>query len=347
MNVSTKAFGDIVIDAQRVGVSFKVDGGTIEAVRDVSFQLRKGQTIALVGESGSGKSVTARAVMRLLSKRARVADATRITYAGDDMAHMSLARLRSLRGNRISMIFQEPMSSLNPVYTIGSQICEGLRLHQKLGRAEAMSRDRELLEEVQIPDPEARLKQYPHQLSGGQRQRVMIAMALANRPDVLIADEPTTALDVTVQAQILHLIDDLKARYGMGVVLITHDLTVVRQFADHVYVMQHGEVREDGPTERVFTAPQDPYTKRLLASEPKGVANPCDPDAETVLEGDDVRVTFTLRRGGAFRGTNYDLQAVDGLSLDLKRGETRVISLLPSSCRTAGSSRKARSPTCW
>jgi len=322
VNVVTKDFGDVVIDAQKVGVTFAVDGGLIEAVRDVSFQLRKGQTIALVGESGSGKSVTARAVMRLLSKRARVADATRITYAGDDMAHMSLARMRQLRGNRISMIFQEPMSSLNPVYTIGSQICEGLRLHQRLARAEAMKRARELLEEVQIPDPEARLRQYPHQLSGGQRQRVMIAMALANRPDVLIADEPTTALDVTVQAQILHLIDDLKARYGMGVVLITHDLTVVRQFADHVYVMQHGEVRESGPTEAIFTAPQHPYTKRLLASDPKGVANPCDEDAETVLKGEDVRVTFTLRRGGAFRGVNYDLQAVDGLSLNLKRGET-------------------------
>jgi peptide/nickel transport system ATP-binding protein len=322
MNVVAKNFGDVVIDAKRVGVTFKVDGGSIEAVRDVSFQLRKGQTIALVGESGSGKSVTARAVMRLLSKRARVADATRITYGGEDMAHLSNRRMRELRGNRISMIFQEPMSSLNPVYTIGSQLCEGLRLHQKLGRAEAMKRAQELLEEVQIPDPEARLRQYPHQLSGGQRQRVMIAMALANRPDVLIADEPTTALDVTVQAQILHLIDDLKARYGMGVVLITHDLTVVRQFADHVYVMQHGEVREAGPTEEIFTAPQHPYTRRLLASEPKGVANPCEPDAETVLKGEDVRVTFTLRRGGAFRGVNYDLQAVDGLSLDLKRGET-------------------------
>jgi peptide/nickel transport system ATP-binding protein len=322
MNVASKAFGDVVIDASRIGVAFEVDGGTIEAVRDVSFQLRKGQTIALVGESGSGKSVTARAVMRLLSKRARVSDQTRITYAGDDMAHMSLARMRQLRGNRISMIFQEPMSSLNPVYTVGSQLCEGLRLHQRLGRGAAMQRARELLEEVQIPDPEARLRQYPHQLSGGQRQRVMIAMALANRPDVLIADEPTTALDVTVQAQILHLIDDLKARYGMGVVLITHDLTVVRQFADTVYVMQHGEVRESGPTEQIFTAPQHPYTRRLLASEPKGVANPCEPDAETVLKGDDVRVTFTLRRGGAFRGTSYDLQAVDGLSLDLRRGET-------------------------
>jgi peptide/nickel transport system ATP-binding protein len=322
VNVQTDEFGQIVLDARQVGVSFKVDGGVIEAVRDVSFQLRKGQTIALVGESGSGKSVTARAVMRLLSKRARVADATRITYGGEDMAHLSGKRMRQLRGNRLSMIFQEPMSSLNPVYTIGSQICEGLILHQKLSRSQAMSRARELLEEVQIPDPEARLRQYPHQLSGGQRQRVMIAMALGNRPDVLIADEPTTALDVTVQAQILHLIDDLKARYGMGVVLITHDLTVVRQFADYVYVMQHGEVRESGPTEEIFSRPQHPYTRRLLASDPKGVANPLEGPSETVLRGEDIRVTFTLRRGGAFRGHNYDLNAVDGLSIDLKRGET-------------------------
>jgi peptide/nickel transport system ATP-binding protein len=319
---NTDSDSDVVLDARRVGVTFKVDGGVIEAVRDVSFQLRKGQTIALVGESGSGKSVTARAVMRLLSKRARVADATRITYGGEDMAHLSSRRMRHLRGNRLSMIFQEPMSSLNPVYTIGAQICEGLILHQKLKRGAAMRRARELLEEVQIPDPEARLRQYPHQLSGGQRQRVMIAMALANRPDVLIADEPTTALDVTVQAQILHLIDDLKARYGMGVVLITHDLTVVRQFANHVYVMQHGEVREAGPTEQIFTRPQHPYTRRLLASDPRGVANPLEGPSEAVLRGDDIRVTFTLRRGGAFRGENYDLHAVDGLSIDLKRGET-------------------------
>jgi len=311
-----------IIDAQHVAVSFKVDGGTVEAVRDVSFKLYPGQTTALVGESGSGKSVTARAVMRLLSKRATVAAQTRILYDGRDMAHMSLREMRGLRGNRIAMIFQEPMSSLNPVYKVGAQIVEVLMLHQKLGKRAAWARAVELLDEVRLPDPEARVNQYPHQLSGGQRQRVMIAMALANRPDVLIADEPTTALDVTVQAEILHLIDSLKAKYGMGVILITHDLTVVRQFADHVYVMQHGEVREDGPTEQVFATPQHPYTRRLLASDPKGVANPLTGPAETVLRGDDVRVQFMLRKGGAFRGTYFPLVAVDGLSLDLKRGET-------------------------
>jgi len=312
----------LLIDAQHVGVSFTVDGGQIEAVRDVSFQLFAGQTTALVGESGSGKSVTARALMKLLSKRAKVNPRTKILFKGRDMATLPDHEMRKLRGNRISMIFQEPMSSLNPVYTIGSQIAEGLMLHQRMPRKQAHARAIELLEEVRIPDAASRVNNYPHQLSGGQRQRVMIAIALANRPDVLIADEPTTALDVTVQAEILHLIDDLKSRYGMGVILITHDLTVVRQFADHVYVMQHGEVRESGPTEQVFTAPRNPYTRRLLASEPKGVANPLEGTTETVLRGDKVRVQYMLRRGGVFRGTYHPLVAVDSLSLDLKRGET-------------------------
>jgi peptide/nickel transport system ATP-binding protein len=313
---------EIAIAARRIGVTFKVDGGLIEAVRDVSFTLHKGQTIALVGESGSGKSVTARAIMRLLSKRARVSAGTEILYAGQNMARLGNAEMRRLRGNRLTMIFQEPMSSLNPVYTVGAQIAEVLRIHQKIDKKAALARAVDLLREVQIPDPEARVRQYPHQLSGGQRQRVMIAMALANNPDVLIADEPTTALDVTVQAEILNLIKALKARTGMAVILITHDLTVVRQFADHVYVMQHGVVREDGPTEQIFTDPQHSYTRRLLGSEPKGRADPAAVLPEIVLEGRGVRVTYTLRKGGAWRGTYSDLQAVDGLSLTLRRGET-------------------------
>jgi peptide/nickel transport system ATP-binding protein len=313
---------DIVMDARNIGVSFKVDGGMIEAVRDVSFRLHRGQTIALVGESGSGKSVTARAVMRLLSKRASVSDKTEILYGDKDMARLSDAEMRRLRGNRLTMIFQEPMSSLNPVYTVGAQIAEILRIHQKMTKAEAAAKVVELLREVQIPEPEARVNQYPHQLSGGQRQRVMIAMALANNPDILIADEPTTALDVTVQAEILNLIKVLKEKTGMAVILITHDLTVVRQFADYVYVMQHGLVREEGPAASLFSDPQHPYTKRLLGSEPKGEANALEVKDETVLEGRDIRVTYKLRKGGAFRGTYHDLQAVDGLSLTLKRGET-------------------------
>ena len=314
---------EIALQARNIGVTFTVDGGVVEAVKDVSFTLHRGQTIALVGESGSGKSVTARAIMKLLTKRASVSPKTEIIYAGQNMAQLSDRDMRRLRGNRLTMIFQEPMSSLNPVYTIGSQLAEVLRIHNpKMKKAEAWARAQGLLELVQIPDPEARIRQYPHQLSGGQRQRVMIAMALANNPDVLIADEPTTALDVTVQAEILNLIKALQAKMGMAVILITHDLTVVRQFADHVYVMQHGVVREEGLTETIFTAPQHPYTQRLLGSEPKGQANPLQGHPETVIEGRGVRVTYTLRKGGTFKGHNYDLQAVDGLSLALKRGET-------------------------
>jgi peptide/nickel transport system ATP-binding protein len=314
---------EIALSARNIGVTFTVDGGTVEAVRDVSFTLHKGKTIAFVGESGSGKSVTARAVMQLLSKRARLTPQTEIIYDGQNMAQFSPHEMRRLRGNRLTMIFQEPMSSLNPVYTIGSQLAEVLRIHNPaMKNKAALARALELLETVQIPDPEARIRQYPHQLSGGQRQRVMIAMALANNPDVLIADEPTTALDVTVQAEILNLIKALQAKMGMAVILITHDLTVVRQFADYVYVMQHGVVHEEGATEALFTSPQHPYTQRLLGSEPKGQAAPLKGSPETVIEGRGVRVTYTLRKGGIFKGSNFALQAVDGLSLALKRGET-------------------------
>ncbi len=313
---------EIILDARKVAVSFKVEGGVVDAVKDVSFVLCKGETIAIVGESGSGKSVTARAIMRLLSRRASMGKSSSIMMSGQEVLTLPEREMRKLRGSRVSMIFQEPMTSLNPVYTVGAQIAEVLHIHNKMSRAEAMAKVLSLLEEVQIPDPEARMKQYPHQLSGGQRQRVMIAMALANRPDILIADEPTTALDVTVQAQILNLIKDLKTKYGMAVILITHDLTVVRQFADRVYVMQHGEVKEHNTTAALFANPQHPYTKRLLASDPRGVAKPLEGSPPTILSGKDVRVTYTLKRGGMFNATYTDLHAVDGLSLDLKKGET-------------------------
>jgi peptide/nickel transport system ATP-binding protein len=312
----------LILDARNVAVTFKVEGGSVEAVRDVSFQLHRGETIAIVGESGSGKSVTARSVMGLLTKRATIGPDARILLDGENILDFSPRKRRALRGDRISMIFQEPMSSLNPVYTIGAQIAEIILLHTKMSKREAMARARELLEEVQIPEPEARLRQYPHQLSGGQRQRVMIAMALANRPDVLIADEPTTALDVTVQAQILNLIKELQARYGMAVILITHDLTIVRKFAHYVYVMQDGEVKEHNLTEQVFTRPRHPYTQHLLASEPKGIARPLAEDNPVILEGRKVRVSYTLRRGGMFRPDYFNLVAVDGLDLRLKRHET-------------------------
>ncbi|AVF02585.1 microcin ABC transporter ATP-binding protein [Devosia sp. I507] len=314
---------ELILDARNVGVDFKVEGGTVNAVRNVSFQLHKGETIALVGESGSGKSVTARTLMKLLTKRATILPQTQITLSGKDVVKMDDREMRKLRGNDIAMIFQEPMSSLNPVYTIGQQICEIIHLHNRVSRQEAMKRAEKLLEEVQIPDPRARLNQFPHQLSGGQRQRVMIAMALANRPEVLIADEPTTALDVTVQAQILNLIKDLKDKYGMAVILITHDLTIVRQFSEYVYVMQNGRVQEHNETEALFANPQHAYTKHLLASEPKGTALPLsDGEHETVLEGKEVKVTFTLKRGGFLKPDFFDLKAVDNLDIKLMRHET-------------------------
>ena len=314
---------ELILDARNVAVDFKVEGGVVHAVRDVSFQLHKGETIALVGESGSGKSVTARTVMQLLSKRASIGKNTHITLKGRDVVGMSDRDLRKLRGNDLAMIFQEPMSSLNPVYTIGQQICEIIHLHNKVSAKEAMARAEKLLEEVQIPEPAARLRSYPHQLSGGQRQRVMIAMALANRPDVLIADEPTTALDVTVQAQILNLIKNLKDKYGMAVILITHDLTIVRQFSEYVYVMQNGQVQEHNETEALFTNPQHSYTRHLLASEPRGTALPLEDGAhETVLEGRNVKVSFTLKRGGFFKPDFFELKAVDNLDIKLMRHET-------------------------
>ncbi|ANL36789.1 ABC transporter ATP-binding protein [Rhizobium phaseoli] len=311
-----------IIDARNVAVNFKVEDGMVEAVKDVSFQLYRGETIAIVGESGSGKSVTARTVMGLLSKRAVVSGNSTVSYDGSNILKFSERARRKLRGDRISMIFQEPMSSLNPIYTIGSQIVEAIRVHRRMSRRQAEQRALELLEHVQIPDPAARLKQYPHQLSGGQRQRVMIAMALANDPDVLIADEPTTALDVTVQAQILNLIRNLQKELGMAVILITHDLTVVRQFSDYVYVMQHGEVREHNVTEALFANPQHAYTKHLLASEPRGQANPLPEGSDIILDAKGVRVGFMLRHGTFLKPEMRELVAVDSLSLTLRRHET-------------------------
>ncbi|MBY3238052.1 ABC transporter ATP-binding protein [Rhizobium laguerreae] len=311
-----------IIDARNVAVNFKVEDGMVEAVKDVSFQLYRGETIAIVGESGSGKSVTARTVMGLLSKRAVVSEKSTVAYDGSNILKFSERARRKLRGDRISMIFQEPMSSLNPIYTIGSQIVEAIRVHRRISKRDAQKRALELLEHVQIPDPAARLMQYPHQLSGGQRQRVMIAMALANDPDVLIADEPTTALDVTVQAQILNLIRNLQKELGMAVILITHDLTVVRQFSDYVYVMQYGEVREHNTTEALFANPQDAYTKHLLASEPRGQANPLPEGSDVILDAKGVRVSFMMRHGTFLKPAMRELVAVDSLDLTLRRHET-------------------------
>ncbi|WP_320188673.1 ABC transporter ATP-binding protein [Agrobacterium rosae] len=311
-----------IIDARNIAVNFKVEHGTVDAVKGVSFQLYRGETIAIVGESGSGKSVTARTIMGLLSKRAVVSSGASVSYEGKNILKLPEHARRAMRGNRLAMIFQEPMSSLNPIYTIGSQIVEAIRVHNRMSRKQAEARALELLKQVHIPDPVARLKQYPHQLSGGQRQRVMIAMALSNDPDVLIADEPTTALDVTVQAQILNLIRELQQARGMAVVLITHDLTIVRKFSDYVYVMQHGEVREHNTTEDIFTNPRHPYTKKLLDSEPQGQAQPMPSGSTMLLEASDVRVSFMLRHGGVFKPQLRELIAVDSLGLTIHRHET-------------------------
>ena len=304
-------------------VNFATEDGLVEALKGVSYNIKAGEMVALVGESGSGKSVSARSIMGLLPKSAQLTDNSRVTYRDTDITAASDKQLLKLRGNKISMIFQEPMTSLNPLYTLGEQVSEAILTHQKISKAEARQKTIDLFEAVQLPHPEERFDQYPHQLSGGQRQRVMIAMALTNSPDLLIADEPTTALDVTVQANILRLIKDLQVKNGMSVLLITHDLTIVRQFADYIYVMKRGEVVEHGLTEHIFTKAEHPYTQMLINSEPKGLAEPLPENTPLVLEADKMRVEFSLGKKSWFgRPPQKSLVAVDDISISLKRGET-------------------------
>jgi microcin C transport system ATP-binding protein len=291
------------------------------AVDRVSFDIRKGETMALVGESGSGKSVTALSVMKLLPYPAAHHPSGSIKFHGRELLTMSEQQIREVRGNDITIIFQEPMTSLNPLHTIEKQIREILSLHQGLSGGAARSKIIELLGQVGIPDPAGRLGSYPHQLSGGQRQRVMIAMALANKPDLLIADEPTTALDVTVQAQILKLLKDTQTQLGMSMLFITHDLGIVRKLADRVCVMQRGKIVEQGGVERVFTAPEHPYTCALLAAEPKPDPAKPHPDAPIVIETKDLKVWFPVKRG-VMRKVVGHIKAVDGVSIELRKGET-------------------------
>jgi microcin C transport system ATP-binding protein len=293
--------------------------GAHGAVRNVSFDIAPGETLALVGESGSGKSVTALSVLKLQPRVATLEG--QIAFKGTDLVTAPDAELRAIRGDRISMIFQEPMSSLNPVHTVERQIGEVLAVHRGLRASAARERTLELLEAVGIPEPATRLAAYPHQLSGGQRQRVMIAMALANEPDLLIADEPTTALDVTVQAQILMLLKDLQQRLGMAMLFITHDLGIVRRIADRVCVMTNGEIVEAGPVETIFTQPQHAYTRHLLAAEPKGSPPVSTPDAPTIVDVADLKVWFPIKRG-LLRRTVGHIRAVDGVDLSIRRGET-------------------------
>jgi microcin C transport system ATP-binding protein len=311
-----------LLAVSNLGVDFAGTGAVVHAVRGVSFTLERGQTLALVGESGSGKSVTAASILQLLPyPAARHTEGSSIRYSGQEMIGASRRELHRIRGGRIAMIFQEPMTSLNPLHTIEKQINETLRLHKGLGRTAARARTLELLHLVGIPEPERRLGSYPHELSGGQRQRVMIAMALANEPDLLIADEPTTALDVTIQAQILALLKELQARLGMAILLITHDLGIVRKVADHVCVMNRGEIVEAGPVAAVFDAPRHAYTNHLLAAEPKGAVTPANDAAPLLVEADDLKVHFPIKSGLLRRVTDH-VKAVDGVSLAIPAGTT-------------------------
>jgi microcin C transport system ATP-binding protein len=313
-----------LLEVQNLSVTFAGRAGTppVEAVKSVSFAIDRGETMALVGESGSGKSVTALSILQLLPYPvAAHGKASRIRFAGEELVGAPPERLRQVRGGRIAMVFQEPMTSLNPLHTLERQIAETLLLHRRMSAAVARERTLELLRLVGLPDAENRLGAYPHQLSGGQRQRVMIAMAIANEPDMLIADEPTTALDVTIQARILELLKDLRDRFGMALLLITHDLTIVRKMADQICIMTEGEIVEVGPTAEIFDHPRHPYTRRLLAAEPKGRAPPADPAAARLVQADDVKVWFPIRRG-VLRLVRGHVKAVDGVSLAVRQGTT-------------------------
>jgi microcin C transport system ATP-binding protein len=310
-----------LLSVRDLSVAFRVEGGTSLAVDRVSFDLGKGETLALVGESGSGKSVTALSVVRLLPYPAASHPSGEVLFGGRDLLKASEKELRKVRGADISMVFQEPMTSLNPLHTIERQVGEILSVHRGWSAQKCRERTLELLTQVGIPEPETRLASFPHQLSGGQRQRVMIAMALANEPDLLIADEPTTALDVTVQAQILALLKELQGRLGMAMLFITHDLGIVRKIADRVCVMTQGQIVEHGETARVFSAPSHPYTRKLLAAEPKGAPPAADPGAKPLVEVSDLKVWFPIKRG-FLRKTVGHVKAVDGVSLTVREGQT-------------------------
>jgi len=310
-----------LLQVKDLSVDFTVARKRTQAVKNISFYINKGETLALVGESGSGKSVSALSVLKLLPYPTASHPSGEVWFDGENLFDADEPSMREVRGNRISMIFQEPMSALNPLHSIEKQVGEVLDLHQELTAEERRNKVIELLKKVGLPNVERRLGAYPHQLSGGQRQRVMIAMALANTPDLLIADEPTTALDVTVQAQILQLLKDLQKEFGMAILLITHDLGVVRKFSDRICVMTDGEIVERGTTEEIFQAPQKDYTKHLLDAEPKGQPTPSDPDAPLLLEAKDLRVWFPIKKG-VLRRTVDHVKAVDDISFVLREGQT-------------------------
>ena len=316
--MSEQGKAEYLLDVSNLAVRF----GSVDAVRGVSFRMQRGETLALVGESGSGKSVTAMSILQLLPYPRAVHPAGSILFDGQEMVGAPERTLRQIRGNRISMIFQEPMTSLNPLHNVEKQIGEVLLLHKGLRGAKARERILELLDLVGIPDPKSRLRSLPHELSGGQRQRVMIAMALANDPELLIADEPTTALDVTIQAQILQLLRDLQNRLGMALLLITHDLQIVKKMADQVCVMKDGEIVEFGDNTRLFEQPRHPYTRRLLDAVPSGQARPLPDNAQELLQTGDIHVRFPIGKKGILGRPEYYLDAVDGVSVSVRQGET-------------------------
>ncbi|MBI1214349.1 MAG: dipeptide ABC transporter ATP-binding protein [Alphaproteobacteria bacterium] len=310
-----------LLEIENLSVDFINGAQVTHAVKGVSLKIEKGEILAVVGESGSGKSVTALSILQLLPYPLAHHPTGSIKYAGQELMNAAPAALRDVRGNKISMIFQEPMTSLNPLHTIEKQIAETLFIHKKITPEAARARVVELLELVGLGNLATRLNAYPHELSGGQRQRVMIAMALANEPDLLIADEPTTAVDVTVQAQLLKLIKDLQKKLGMAVMLITHDLSIVRKMADRVTVMYHGEVVETGPTEKIFTEPRHEYTQMLLAAQPKGAPAAYDAAGPAIMRTDDLKVWFPVKTG-LFRRVTDHVKAVDGISLQIRPGQT-------------------------
>ncbi|MEQ1715700.1 MAG: ABC transporter ATP-binding protein [Hyphomicrobium sp.] len=309
-----------LVEVKNLSVEFGEGESASRVVKGVSFKIAKGETVALVGESGSGKTVSALSILRILPNSASHPTGE-ILFEGKDLLKMAEPELRAIRGDKISIIFQEPMTTLNPLHTIEVQVGEILKLHQKLDDATVRQKTIELLAKVGIRDPEKRLSSYAHQLSGGQRQRVMIAIALANEPDLLIADEPTTALDVTIQAQILELLKTLQKEMGMAMLLITHDLGIVRRMAERVYVMQNGEIVEEGSAKAVFETPKHPYTQHLLAAEPKGDPPETNLSGPVVVETDNLKVWFPIKRGLLQRTVDY-VKAVDGLTMKLRAGET-------------------------
>ena len=310
-----------LLEIKNLSIAFTQGGKTETAVDQISFEIKKGETVALVGESGSGKSVSALSILKLLPYPAASYPSGSIEFKGNDVLKANASDLRQIRGNDITMIFQEPMTSLNPLHTIEQQIGEILELHKGMTGKGARERIVELLNQVGIRDPEKRLSAYPHEMSGGQRQRVMIAMALANEPELLIADEPTTALDVTVQAQILELLKELQVKNGLSMLFITHDLGIVRRIADRCCVMQKGRIVEQGVTEKIFKKPEHAYTKHLLSAEPKGPPPESDLSAPVVMEAKDMKVWFPIKKG-LLRKTVDHVKAVDGINLTLREGQT-------------------------